>query len=195
MIKKYSISIILVLIMIFNNPIGIAKESPTIIETKIVTKVKPKLPIPKTVVLKPHKNIKVKKSPVVKSKLITSSRGTTLNQDKVILLAKLIQSEALSESYEGKLWVGAVVINRMRVYKKSLSEVIYQRHQFDGTQTKLFKSEPSKSCMKAAIEVLNGNLVSREVLYFVDLNLCNPSWINDVERIVKIETHTFYREK
>ena len=185
--KKFTISMMIAFILLFLNPAEVAQEQhKPIIETEIIEKkveVKPKV-------------ITVKKKPVVvKSKPITPSRGATLNQDKVILLAKLIQSEALSESYEGKLWVGAVVINRMRVYDKSLSEVIFQRNQFDGTHTKLFNSYPSKSCIKAATEVLNGNLVSREALYFVDLNLCNPSWIDDVERITKIETHTFYREK
>lgn len=182
MIKKFTISIMLVFLMLFSNPSLIAKESPTIIiETKVVSKVKPKLSKPKPI--------------VKKSKSSTLSRGAELNRDKVILLAKLIQSEALSESYEGKLWVGAVVVNRMRVYDKSLSEVIFQNHQFDGTHTKLFQVEPSGSCIRAAEEVLSGNLVSREVLYFVDLSICNPSWINDVKRITRIDTHTFYREK
>jgi len=131
--------------------------------------------------------------PVVK--LANTITPISLNSSEVALLARLIQAESLSESYEGKLWVGSVVINRMRVYNKSMKTIIFEKYQFAGTQGRLFNIEPSKECIQAATDVLSGNLRSKEVLYFVDLHLCNPSWIKDVVRITKIGTHTFYKEK
>jgi len=136
----------------------------------------------------------VKKIAALKQATPTLSRGAILNQDKVTLLAKLIQSEALSESYEAKLWVGSVVINRMRVYDKSMREIIYQRSQFSGIYSNLFNSEPSRDCIKAAEELLSGNLKSKKVLYFVNLNVVRPAWINNVKRVTKVGVHTFYRK-
>lgn len=188
--KKLSIYLILVFVLLFSTPIKIAQKvhNPPI-ETEVIEKKVEPIPEP----VKPE--VIVKEKPIAtKPTVTTPSRGDILDQDKVILLAKLIQSEALSESYEGKLWVGAVVINRMRVYDKSMKEIIYQKSQFSGIHSNLFNSKPNKDCIRAARELLEGNLVSRTVLYFVNLNIARPSWINNVRRITKIGGHTFYKD-
>jgi len=123
-----------------------------------------------------------------------SPSDITPNNDEVMLLARLIQSESLDEPYEGKLWVGSVVVNRMRVYRKSMNQIIFQKSQFDGTKTKLFNSEPSEECITASKQILIGNIVSSEVLYFVDLRKCNPSWVRNLRVVTRVGTHTFYTE-
>ena len=51
------------------------------------------------------------------------------------LLATVIASEALSESYEGKLAVANVIINRLISGKwgNSISDVVYAKGQFSGS--------------------------------------------------------------
>lgn len=98
----------------------------------------------------------------------TSSTGVTQNAavaascDDVTLLAALIQCEAGSEPYEGKLAVGAVVMNRLRSgrYGSSIYDVIYAKGQFtparSGKVANVVAKGPSASCRQAAQDALNG---------------------------------------
>jgi spore germination cell wall hydrolase CwlJ-like protein len=86
------------------------------------------------------------------------------------LLSALIYCEAQGESYNGKLAVGIVVMNRVRSdrYPDTLKNVIYQKYQFspatNGTLKKAlaeydkgkFTSSSEKECIKAAKDALNG---------------------------------------
>ena len=82
--------------------------------------------------------------------------------DEVLLLAALIQCEAGSEIYEGKVAVGAVVLNRVRSsrYPNTISEVIYSPGQFtpagNGKVAAVLANGPKESCIEAAQEALNG---------------------------------------
>lgn len=82
--------------------------------------------------------------------------------DEILLLAALIQCEAGGESYEGKLAVGAVVMNRVRSsrYPNSISDVIYSPGQFtpagNGKVASVLERGPKDSCIQAAQEAVNG---------------------------------------
>lgn len=87
------------------------------------------------------------------------------------LLAAIIQCEAGGESYEGKLAVGSVVINRVRSshFPNNIAGVIYQKGQFSpvasGRFAAVLAGGANKSCVKAAAEVLGGN-ITVNCLYF-----------------------------
>jgi len=82
--------------------------------------------------------------------------------DEILLLAALIQCEAGGECYEGKVAVGAVVLNRVRSgrYPNSISEVIYAPGQFtpagNGKVASVLANGPKESCVQAAQEAING---------------------------------------
>ena len=81
--------------------------------------------------------------------------------DEVTLLAALIQCEAGGEPYEGKVAVGAVVMNRLESgYASSIYGVIYQKGQFtpvaSGSLAKRLSRGVSSSCIQAAKEALSG---------------------------------------
>ncbi|MCI8543249.1 MAG: SH3 domain-containing protein [Lachnospiraceae bacterium] len=87
----------------------------------------------------------------------------TTDADTTLLLAALIYCEAGSESYEGKLAVGAVVMNRVRsgAYPNSIHGVIYASGQFtpamNGKLNSVYASgNISSSCIQAAQEALAG---------------------------------------
>ncbi len=87
----------------------------------------------------------------------------TTDADTELLLAALIQCEAGSESYEGQVAVGAVVMNRVRsgAYPNSIHGVIYASGQFtpamNGKVNRLYESgKISESCIRAAREALSG---------------------------------------
>lgn len=93
----------------------------------------------------------------------TQHASTNASVDDTLLLAAIIQCEAGSECYEGKVAVGAVVLNRVRSsrYPNSISGVIYQRGQFgpasNGSLARaLSGGNISNSCKQAAAEALAG---------------------------------------
>lgn len=87
------------------------------------------------------------------------------------LLGAIIQCEAEGESYEGKLAVGSVVLNRVKssYFPNSISGVIYQSGQFSpvasGRLAYRLETGVNSTCLQAAQEVLNGN-ITLSSLYF-----------------------------
>lgn len=97
----------------------------------------------------------------------------TTDADTTLLLAALIQCEAGGESYEGKLAVGAVVMNRVRsaAYPDSIHGVIYASGQFtpamNGKVNRVYESgKISESCIQAAEDALAGNSNVGDLTHF-----------------------------
>lgn len=93
------------------------------------------------------------------------------NASDLSLMAALIQCEAGGESYEGKLAVGSVVMNRVSSshFPNSVAGVIYQSGQFtpvaSGRFASVLAAGANQSCVQAAQEVLGGN-ITNNCLYF-----------------------------
>lgn len=89
----------------------------------------------------------------------------------VYLLGAIIQCESGGESYEGKLAVGSVIMNRVKssYFPNTVSGVIYQGGQFSpvtsGRLAYRLQAGVDSSCLQAAQEVLNGN-ITLNCLYF-----------------------------
>ena len=89
------------------------------------------------------------------------------------LLANLIYCEAGAEPYEGKVAVGAVVINRVlsSVYPDTVVGVIYQNKQFSPVASgrlalALAEGRASASCYQAADEAMKGYSNVGSCVYF-----------------------------
>jgi len=89
------------------------------------------------------------------------------------LLANLIYCEAGSEPYEGKVAVGAVVINRVlsSVYPDTVVGVIYQNKQFSPVGSgrlalALANDQATSSCYQAADEAMKGYSNVGNCVYF-----------------------------
>ncbi len=93
------------------------------------------------------------------------------NASDLSMLAALIQCEAGGESYEGKLAVGSVVMNRVSSshFPNTVAGVIYQAGQFSpvasGRFASVLASGADASCTQAAGEVLGGR-ITIGCLYF-----------------------------
>ncbi|MDD6058089.1 MAG: cell wall hydrolase [Clostridiales bacterium] len=87
------------------------------------------------------------------------------------LLGAIIQCESEGEPYEGKLAVGSVVLNRVKssYFPNTISGVIYQPRQFSpvasGRLAYRLEAGVNSECLRAAQEVLNGNITINS-LYF-----------------------------
>lgn len=94
---------------------------------------------------------------------LTANQGAVIvGADDTRLLAALIYCEAGWETYEGKLAVGAVVMNRVRsgAYPNTISGVIYASGQFtpalNGKVARVYNSNIPESCFQAAREAIGG---------------------------------------
>lgn len=105
-------------------------------------------------------------------KLSKNQGAVPTSVSDVTLLAALIQAEAGNQPYEGKLAVGAVVMNRVRsgAYPNSIIGVITAPGQFppatNGTVAAIVSRGPSASCMQAAEAAVAGQTTVGGALHF-----------------------------
>ncbi len=98
-----------------------------------------------------------------KAKLNANQGAVVVGGDDLRLLAALIHCEAGSETYNGKLAVGAVVMNRVRsgAYPNTISGVIFASGQFtpalSGKVARVYTSgNIAAGCYEAAQAAING---------------------------------------
>lgn len=97
-----------------------------------------------------------------KAKLIANLGAVAVGTTDDVLLAALVQCEAGNQSYEGKLAVAAVVMNRVRsgAYPNTIGGVIYASGQFtpagNGKVEQRLQLGVDSSCLQAAQEAIAG---------------------------------------
>lgn len=102
------------------------------------------------------------------------SQRVAYNSQEVVLLARLIRSEALGEGQEGMLLVGNVVINRVvascDVFRNvlTITEAIYQKNAFAGVDTPLFDGPVNTKEKELALKTIKGyrNAPATSALWF-----------------------------
>ena len=117
--------------------------------------------------------IKLREEAEKKSALTKNRGAVSADADEVKLLAALIQCEAGNQPYEGKVAVGAVVMNRVKsgAYPSSIYGVIYASGQFtpalNGTVANVYNSgRISDSNYQAAQAAINGETTVGSALHF-----------------------------
>lgn len=108
-----------------------------------------------------------------KNATVKSQGKLNVSESNMTLLAAIIQCEAGSECYTGKVAVGAVVLNRVRSsrFPNTISGVIYQRGQFspvgNGALARVLASgNISSACRQAAADALAGSDPTGGKLFF-----------------------------
>ncbi len=133
-----------------------------------------------------------KAAAAAKAKAVSSvNKGAmSASVDDVTLLAALIYCEAGNQSYQGKLAVGVVVMNRVRSgrYPNTISAVIYQGGQFapasSGRLATALSRGVSSSCVQAAQEAISGADNVSGAMYFKRTSSGHPG--------IVIGGHVFY---
>ena len=133
---------------------------------------------------------------------ITYNPTMSVSDEELYLLACVIDWEAGSEPYEGKLAVANVVLNRVRSSKfpSSISGVIYQNFQFSGVsdgaggpsakfQSRMNSGLSTQTCMDAAVEALSGHNNIGGYTSFRMISVANMSAMSDY---VIIGNHVFH---
>lgn len=99
-----------------------------------------------------------------------------MNEDDVVLLAKLINHES-SATYDGKVMVGSCVVNRMNAKGMSVSEVIYEPYQFTTAYSLTTYTDTD---YQVAQQVLTQGSADSRIYFF---NGCHPdckNWFYDI---------------
>ena len=114
-----------------------------------------------------------------------------------MLLARIIHAEARGESFEGKVAVGAVVLNRIRSphFPKTISDVIFQKnnrvYQFSPVGDGSFNLEPDETSLEAALQALSGKDPTGGALFFYNPELSSDRWIRTLPVMTRIGNHVF----
>jgi len=130
-------------------------------------------------------------------KLITKPVYSDTPKDDLMLLARLIYAEARGESFDGKIAVGAVVINRMKssYFPSNLRDVIMQKnnsvYQFSPVGNGSIFTEPDELSIKAAQYAIAGYDPTGGALYFYNPDITDDKWIRKLPVKKRIGNHVF----
>jgi N-acetylmuramoyl-L-alanine amidase len=123
-----------------------------------------------------------------------ASRGTPrASSREVQLLAQMIHAEAQGEPYEGKVAVGAVILNRLRDprFPNTLEGVLYEADAFEPIMNGTFYQAPDEESIRAALDALSGVDPTGGALYFYNPATAWSPWIYTRPVVTQIGNHVF----
>ncbi len=130
------------------------------------------------------------------SKTVYISFANEAGESDLLWLARIVHIEAGRESYEGRLAVANVILNRVKSPKfpDSIYDVIFQPNQFPPAgKGELDALVPNDGSMEAAKAALAGNNNVGESLYFCAASQTATSWVANNRTFYKrIGNHCFY---
>jgi len=118
------------------------------------------------------------------------------NAEEMEILASIINAEARGESYEGKVAVGAVIINRVYhpSFPNSIKGVVFQSGQFTPVENGMINLSPNNDAFKAAYDAVSGMDPSQGSLYFYNpVKSRNPDFFAGRTKVVTIGNHVFLK--
>lgn len=118
------------------------------------------------------------------------------SSEEIEILASIINAEARGESYEGKVAVGAVIINRVYhpSFPNSIKGVVFQSGQFTPVENGMINLSPSNDAFKAAYDAVSGMDPSKGSLYFYNpAKSRNPDFFAGRTKVVTIDNHVFLK--
>ena len=121
------------------------------------------------------------------------SRGGDVDRSTVYLLAQLIEGEAADEPYEGKVAVGAVVVNRTESshFPRTIPGVIYESDAFESVSNGQVYRPLSRESLNAAVDALNGSDPTGGALYFWNPATATSPWVWSRPVVTQIGRHVF----
>lgn len=114
-------------------------------------------------------------------------------------LSRIVHAESEGESFEGKLAVANVVINRKNSpdFPDTIKDVIFDKnygYQYTPVSNGTIYNSPSSESIRAATAALAGNNNISDCLYFLNPKKSTNNWIIENKTFYKnIDLHDFYR--
>jgi N-acetylmuramoyl-L-alanine amidase len=124
---------------------------------------------------------------------ISVSRGGETDRASVYILAQVIEGEAADEPYEGKVAVGAVIINRTKSpdFPHTIPGVINQMGAFESVSNGQNQRPLSNESLNAAVDAMNGKDPSGGALYFWNPAKSTSVWVWSRPVAAQIGRHVF----
>jgi N-acetylmuramoyl-L-alanine amidase len=122
------------------------------------------------------------------------SEKISLSEAEIDLLARIVRAEAQTESFEGKVAVASVVLNRVDSPKfpDTVREVIYQRNQFQPVANGQINRPADEESRKAVFAALSDmRAIAKDALFFYNPDIAQSRWLDSRETTVQIGQHVF----
>jgi N-acetylmuramoyl-L-alanine amidase len=126
----------------------------------------------------------------------TYNSAMSVSDSDLDILAKIIYAEARGESYQGKVAVGAVILNRVRSpkYPNTIKGVVFAPKQFspvgDGSY---YSAKPGEDEYNAAKEALSGVDPTNGALTFYAYKYTKSAYHESMTHTVTIGGHKFFK--
>jgi N-acetylmuramoyl-L-alanine amidase len=120
--------------------------------------------------------------------------GIGVAGNELDLLARMIAAEAGDEPYQGKVAVGAVIVNRAKSSKfpNTLTAVMYQPGQFEPVQNGwLWRATVTQEDRAAAQAAIRGEDPTNGALYFFAFKKVRSGWLWSRPWKITIGNHRF----
>ncbi|HJV44568.1 MAG TPA: cell wall hydrolase [Bacillota bacterium] len=129
---------------------------------------------------------------------ITGKNGLNLTNNDFNWLVRITEAEAGGESFDGKVAVASVVLNRVlhKDYPDTVTHVIFEKKgkmfQFSPVgDGRIYHVVPSEESYKAVRTALQGIDPTSGALFFYNPKTARGSWIRSREVIAEIGKHQF----
>jgi N-acetylmuramoyl-L-alanine amidase len=122
----------------------------------------------------------------------------TYSHEDIYWLSRIVEAEARGESYESRLAVANVVLNRLAApqYPDTVKDVIFDRKhgvQFTPTKNGAINREPTIISRMAALDALDGFNNAPGALFFLSPALATNFWIQENRQYAfTIGGHAYY---
>ncbi|MCY7767596.1 cell wall hydrolase [Bacillus inaquosorum] len=123
----------------------------------------------------------------------TNDKEETYSQSEKELLSRLVHAEAKGESYEGKVAVASVVLNRTekKGFPDTIRGVIYQKNAFEPVANGSINQKPDKESIAAAEEALSSKNRETDAIFFYNPKTASDDWIRSRKIVERIGGHVF----
>ncbi len=121
----------------------------------------------------------------------------SLSNEEKDLFARLVEAEAKGESYEGKVAVATVVLNRLESPEfpdsvtNVINEVVGSAYAFSPVQNGEINKPASDDSKKAVDEALTRKDRLQDCIYFYNPEIATDTWITTREVVTTIGNHVF----
>jgi spore germination cell wall hydrolase CwlJ-like protein len=130
----------------------------------------------------------------------TEKNPILYNRKDIQCLARNIFFEAGTESMLGKIAVGQVTVNRVKIghWGETVCDVVHAKDQFSWTNKKDLKIDKDSRTYRDSVVAAKRVLSERKRLrilrhaLFYHADYVRPNWIDRDQKIGKIGTHVFY---
>ncbi|WP_077621711.1 spore cortex-lytic enzyme [Sediminibacillus massiliensis] len=115
------------------------------------------------------------------------------SQNDIRLMANAVHGEARGESYEGKVAVAAVILNRVEspTFPNTVSGVIFEPRAFTAVADGQIWLTPDDSAEEAVLDAINGWDPTGEAIYYFNPDTATSGWIWSRPQIKRIGKHIF----